>query len=441
MRVILANLWERVRTGYWLMPGAMTVTVFILWVFMLWIDNTFHDQLAVKLTWLYSIGPEGVREVLSATVGSVITVTGVIFSVTIVALTLASQQFGPRLLRHFMRDTGNQVVLGFFISTFLYCLLVLLTIRGPDETTYVPHISVSFGVLLTITSMGFLIYFIHHVASIMQAPRIVAAVSRELLEGIENDIGGECKNITQDGRSPEVFTKPENFEQESTGVQYAGCGYIQSINFEYLTEIAEENDLVIQMQFRPGDFLMTGSTIVRAWPGHKVDERIRDNIKSAVTVGIVRTPTQDLGFLFDELSEVAVRSLSPSVNDPFTAMNCIDHLAEALIQLGKKSKGHHHMVGTDGKVRIIARRFSFGDAANKSFDHVRQYSTTSGPVTNHLLDTIFRIAEPLSFASRELFHQADMIREGSKKLEQASDRRQVALRYRAISELRKAKRK
>ncbi len=138
-----------------------------------------------KLGWIYTRGPDGARAVLSTIAGSMITVAGVVFSVTIVALSLASNQFGPRLLRNFMRDRGNQIVLGTFVATYLYCLLVMRTVQGMDGSQFVPHLSVTVAILMAVASLGVLIYFIHHVAVSIQAPELIANVAHELHEAID----------------------------------------------------------------------------------------------------------------------------------------------------------------------------------------------------------------------------------------------------------------
>ena len=149
------------------------------------LDEAVSDRWLQSLSWAYNGGAEGASPVLGTIAGSMITIAGVVFSMTLVALTLASSQLGPRLLRNFMRDTVNQAVIGTFVSTFVYCLLVLRTIRRADEVAFVPHLAVTLGVLLALVSLGVLIYFIHHVAVSIQADQVIARVGKELFESIE----------------------------------------------------------------------------------------------------------------------------------------------------------------------------------------------------------------------------------------------------------------
>jgi uncharacterized membrane protein len=181
----LYTRWDRLRSSYWFIPSVMALIAISLSFATIAADTKFRDDMLREQGWIYTGGAEGARAVLSVIAGSIITVAGTTFSITIASLSLASAQFGPRLLHNFMRDTGNQVVLGTFISTFLYCLLVLRTIRGLEDNTYVPHLSVTLGVALAVASLGVLIYFIHHVAESIQVAHIIHVVGAELNDSVK----------------------------------------------------------------------------------------------------------------------------------------------------------------------------------------------------------------------------------------------------------------
>ena len=200
--VKIRAMWDTLRTSYWFVPTLMAVTTAILWVGCYTIDLGLADSVIHRLGWIYTGGPDGAREMLAVVAGSMITIAGVTFSITIVALTLASQQFGPFLLRNFMRDTGNQIVLGTFISTFLFCLLTLRVIRGTDEEKFVPHLSVSVAVLLAIFSLGVLIYFIHHVSAFIQASNIISVVGRDLNAAVDRLFPDRLGSQGRSPRSP-----------------------------------------------------------------------------------------------------------------------------------------------------------------------------------------------------------------------------------------------
>ena len=176
------KLWNRIRSGFWFIPAVMAGVALALALASVSVDGPLTEWLTLQLSWTFTGGAEGASAVLGIIAGSMITIAGVVFSMTLVALSLASSQLGPRLLRSFMRDSATQVVLGTFIATFLYCLLVLRTIRHAEEVAFVPHLSVTFGVLLAVASVGVLIYFIHHVSVSIQANEIAARIGKELIE-------------------------------------------------------------------------------------------------------------------------------------------------------------------------------------------------------------------------------------------------------------------
>jgi uncharacterized membrane protein len=192
-----------------------------------------------------------------------ITVAGVTFSITIVAVTLASQQFGPRLLRNFLRDFGNQVVLGTFVSTFLYCLLVLRTVRGSDDEEFVPHLAVTVGVILAMLSLGVLIFFIHHVAMSIQASRIIANVADDLEAAIDRlfpETLGE--DAAESADRLRASGDDSSNADGARAVKARTAGYVQAIDADALMSIAREHDLLVRVHARPGSFVRRGGVLL-----------------------------------------------------------------------------------------------------------------------------------------------------------------------------------
>jgi uncharacterized membrane protein len=184
-----------------------------------------------------------------------------------VALTMASAQFGPRLLRNFMRDTGNQVVLGTFVATFLYCVLVLRTIRSGDDAVFVPYIAVTVAIGLALASLGVLIYFIHHTSTAIQVSSVITRVSRELNAAIERlfpqRVGQAVPEPQHAGRAEEL---PEACEHRAAVVTASASGYLQGIDSDTLLLIAQEYDCLLRIQTPPGSFIVQGGTLVQTWP-------------------------------------------------------------------------------------------------------------------------------------------------------------------------------
>ena len=390
----LRALWDTLRTSYWFVPSLMAAGTVMLWTAVHAVDVRLKEGGTQDLGWIYSGGPQGARELLGVVSGSMITVTGVTFSITIVALTLASQQFGPFLLRNFMRDTGNQVVLGTFISTFLFCLLTLRVIRDTSRVTNVPHLSVSVAIFLTMASLGVLIYFIHHVSSFIQASNIIYVVSLELRQAIDR-LFPEPIGVAAEQDAPAASDRrklPPGFDAESATVTSSKYGYIKAFDDEMLLKAAMDHGLVVRLLKRPGDFVGEGDGIADVWPGLSLNREVEKNINESLLLGTQRTATQDVDFVFDQIVEVAVRSLSPGINDPFTAIICIDHLGQGLRRMAGREIPSPFRLADDGALRVVACGVTFPEMADTAFNQIRHYGRSSVPVLKRLLDTIAAVA-------------------------------------------------
>lgn len=381
--------WTSIRMSYWFLPTIMAIGAVILAILTVRFDELGATKWIGNVGWMYTRGPEGARAILSTVAGSMITVAGVVFSITIVALSLASTQFGPRLLRNFVSDRGNQVVLGAFIATFVYCLLVLRTIRGQDSNEFVPHLSVTMAILLSLLSIGVLIFFIHHVASLIQAPNIIAKIGGELHEAIDclypEDVGESPKDVPG-CRGPEDV--PEDFEREAHPVHADRHGYVESIRDESLIQLAAERGLVVRLLRRPGQYVVKGGPLALVWPGSAVDEELASHMRERFFLGSRQTPDQDLKFTLNQLVEIAVRALSPGINDPFTAMNCLDYLGGGLGHLARKEFPSRYRCDGEGHLRIVAIAPSFSDLADTALDEIRRYAKDSVAVLVKMMEMI-----------------------------------------------------
>lgn len=342
--------------------------------------------------WLWSGGAEGARSLLSTVASSMITVAGTVFSITIAALTLASSQFGPRLLRNFTRDTGNQVVLGTFIATFLYCLLVLRTIRGQDEGGFVPNLSVTCGVLLAVASLGVLIYFIHHLAGSIQAESLIASVGAELNGDIIRLYSSGTGETAQAADDDRVVLPGADDDRVGATVS----GYVQAIDYDTLVETAEAGNLLVALAVRAGDFASRGAALLRVrTPGEGLSDAQAERLCGAFSLGARRTPTQDIRYGIRQLTEIAARALSPGINDPFTANGCADWLADALAELARRTPPPRILRGESGQPRLIVSPAGFAELVGLSFDPLRIYGASNPIVTGHLLRVLARLASQI----------------------------------------------
>lgn len=433
MRATFLKYWDRIRSSFWFVPTIMAGGAIALAYATVALDGAVTDRWLRVLSWAYTGSAEGATAMLSTIASSMITIAGVVFSITLVALSLASSQLGPRLLRNFMADKSNQVVLGTFVATFLYSLMVLRAIRRADEGLFVPHLSVALGVLLAIASLGVLVYFIHHVAVSIQADNVVAKVGAELVAGVDRlfpeAIG---KN------SPARTDLPETFVRDSCPIGAAEDGYVQLIDGDAMLDLAVAEDLILRVERRPGQFVVKDSALVLAWPGTRVHDRTRAQVNAAFVLGSQRTPVQDVEFAVSQLVEIAVRALSPGVNDPFTAVACVDRLGAALCRLAQREMPSSGRLDGENKLRVIAPITTFTDIADAAFDQVRQSARTNAAVTIRLLESIAVVA---NFARRSedravLRRHAEMIARGSLEgLPEKEDRHAVETRVLAAMQM------
>ncbi len=428
----LGKLWDSLHSSYWFVPTLMAVIAIALAFGMLSLDRAGKSAPLESLGWIYTGGPDGARTLLSAVASSMITVAGTAFSITIVALTLASSQFGPRLMRNFMQDTGNQVVLGTFIGTFIYCLLVLRTVRGDDYDVFVPQISVTIGMVLAIASIGVLIYFIHHVSTSMQASHIIREVGRELDNAIDRLFPqkiGQGKSVPKERSVAEI---PTGFEKEATPILAKESGYLQAIDDERLMKIATSKDLLVRLKYRPGKFIVEGSELVMIWPGERVNQKLAQHLNQAFIFGEQRTEQQDVEFPIEELVEIASRAISPGINDPFTAIQCINQLSAGLCRLAERDFPSPYRYDDDNNLRAIANPVTFVELVDAAFNQIRQYSKSDVAVRIRLLEAIALIATHTRHQKDRaaLRRHAQMIERSSREeVSEELDRKDIEERY------------
>jgi uncharacterized membrane protein len=434
----LLQYWDNLRSSFWFLPALMAAGAVALASLTVALDATVTPKWLQALGWAYSGGAEGASLVLGTIAGSMITIAGVVFSMTLVALSLASSQLGHRLLRNYMRDTTNQLVLGTFVATFVYCLLVLRTIRRAEESLFVPHLSVTIGVLFALVSLGVLIYFIHHVSVSIQADEVVARVGKELVEGIERLFSEQIGQIqTRRATESPAAGVPEAFDREARSVGADGDGYVQRIDADALMALATQEDVLLRVERRPGQYVVRGAALVMVWPGDRVNDGFAARVNSAYALGNQRTAAQDVEFAVHQLVEIAVRALSPGINDPFTAVACVDRLGSALCRLAQRDMPSPYRFDEDGRLRVITAPAAFSGIVGAAFHQIRQYARSSAAVTIRLLETIAVIAgaahRPQDQAA--LRRHADMIIRGAREgLLEGEDRREADERYSAAIE-------
>ena len=307
------------------------------------------------------------------------------FSITIVTLTLASTQFGPRMLRNFIRDRGTQFTLGTFVATFVYATLVLISI-GPASPgkVFVPHLSITIAVGLVTLSMAVLIYFIHHIAMSIQLPQVIASIAKDLSRAIDAESSDDGASLEA---GPSVAELLRRMIDAGGTVAAPASGYLQFVQHETLIALAAEKGAVIRLLHRPGHFVVEGHPLATVWPPGAA-EAVSRALRVAHITGSNRTLAQDLAFAVDQLVEIAIRALSPAVNDTFTALTCIDWLGESLCKVTTEWRPLRVHRDSHGYVRVITAHVSYARLIERAFEKIRQAGRGMPAVLIRQLDAL-----------------------------------------------------
>ena len=392
MKAKLKYLLDRIRTSFWFIPLLIILIALGLAVGFIWLDSTIQVQSNGFFRFYLSGSAESARQILTVIAGAMLGVAGTVFSITLVALTLASGQFGSRLLRNFMYDRLNQVVLGTYVATFLYCLLVLKTVRSGQEFTFVPNLSVVVAMALAISNIFLLIIFIHHISVSIQADQVISEVNRNLEKNLRKlfpeDLGEEPNDMH---RHEELFRELLFTHTSSARVKSSRSGYLQAIDNEGLMALARDHSLIISLNHRPGDFLVEKEMIAEVYAKEAIGDEIPDKIRSTFVFGSVRTPLQDAEFAIHQLVEIASRALSPGVNDPYTAITCIDKLKASLCYLTRANFPSAWRYDQEGHLRVKVSPMNFAGVLDAAYNQIRQFGHGSPAVIIRLMEALVTI--------------------------------------------------
>ncbi len=385
-------LWDRMKVSLWFTPLLMAVAAVLLSWLLGQLDELVPNYLLINSKFFLGGTASEMRAAMLSIAGTILATAGVVFSLLTLPLSTVASQFGSRLLRVFLSDRTTQIVLGMFVATFCYCLATALSIPNAQTQAGAPQITVTFGLLLMLLTFASLILLIQHISIMLQAPNIVAAAGADLMDVVDmqaSDEASEMQNsIVQDGRGIESLV-----EGEAYSLKARRTGYVQFIDPEIILNLAKERDLVLQMLQRPGEFILSGEVAALVWPAAKVDERLAKHLRRGVQVGNQRTPTQDIEYAINQLTEIAVRAMSPAINDPFTAMTCLDYLAEGLAKYASYGEADPNFYDEDGRLRLIYDPAGLDELLNAAFDMLRHASCDNASVLLHMLKAIESIGQ------------------------------------------------
>ncbi len=365
--------------SFWLIPGLMTLLGILGAVGLLALDrNALVPTWLLESQWVYNGGGTGARTLLGAVAGSAIGVAGTVFSITIAALSLAAAQMGPRLMRSFTHDRGVQVTMGSFLGTFSFALMVLRSVRTQDEGMFTPHLALTTAILLGFLCVGMLVYFVGHMAGRINVDTVVDLVSE--------DVGVSMRGYGVD--EPGAAPPPPSFWRDASVVVDERNGYLQQFDPEGLADWAHEHGTVMRLLVRPGDYIFPGAPIaLLTKPVDGADAAIR----ARTALGMSRVTSADPEFTVRQLVEVAVRALSPGINDPYTAISVLDRLGGALCGLSSV----HLPTGVhlrDGHAVLVMPSVSYAGLADAMFHVIRQNAAGSVAVPVRMLEVLSAVA-------------------------------------------------
>ncbi len=430
----LPSAWRReaLRTNLWLVPTVEIVLAVALFAGTYALDRAAYDGSLHFPSWVISGTADAARQILTTIAAAVITVVTLVFSITIVTLTLASTQFGPRMLRNFIRDRITQLTLGSFVATFIYAILALISIGPGSHGEFVPHLSITVTMALVIVDVGVLVVFIDHIAKSIQLPQVIASIARDLSRAIETEAALPASNGPKAG--PSLSEMLVRLDEDSAVVRAPGSGYLQYVSMSALIDIASRSHAVIRLLRRPGHFVVEGEPLANVWPATAAPGVARA-LGGAHATGPHRTLTQDLSFAVDQLVEIAIRALSPAVNDTFTALACIDWLGDGLGKIADRWRPSTVHRDAAGHVRVITVTVNFDRLLERAHDKIRQASRGMPAVMIRQLDGLAKVmAYTTSQQQREqVLRQAAMImRSCEESVPEQADRADVQRRYDAV---------
>jgi uncharacterized membrane protein len=373
---------EGLGDAFWLRPALVVAGCVLLGEAAVWAERAGVEASWLPKGWVYAGGEAGARALLGAVATATIGVAGTTFSITVAALSLASGQMGPRLLRNFVRDAGNQLALGVFLGTFAYALVVLRTVRSVEEGAFVPHLGVTGAMVLALICVGTLVWFVHHIATGINVETVI--------ELVHEDLSATIARLTLDRPDPAPPTDPAR--GGGVPVVSRGSGYLRALDDGALADWAAGRGATLVLLVRPGDYIQPASPVAELSPA-ALAEAAEEAVAGAFSLGPRQAATQDLEFAVRQLVEVAVRALSPGVNDPFTAMAVLDRLGGALCEMAPR-----HLPGgaavRDGRVVLRRRRTTDYDGlCDAMFHMIRQNAVAGSPaVLIRLLETLARAA-------------------------------------------------
>ena len=449
----LRNLWQQLIDSYWFIPTACVIAGIVLAPLLVTIDQHFDRETVRELSFAFTGDDDAARAIMTSIAGAVLGVAGTTFSITIAVLSMASSQFGPRLLRNFLTDTPNQFVLGAFIGTFSYSLLVLKSIHQYDVSFGVPQLAVTFAIIMAIICALLLVYFVQHMVHAIQASHVIQNASNDAINNIHYWYSDHCD--IQHQRDVEHHDIEQFHTWPATPILPPRSGYVQQIYLESLITLTQDYGGVVQIHSNLGDYV-TDKNVIGYFYQRPIDHP--NNQQKTTTPQLAVLPSKpdglfwqrfagcirieqrlahsnDIAYSLGQMTEIAVRALSPGINDPKTAVNCIQSLTSCLsIMMRRQPPSPYHFYTrtqateeshtTDQQQRIailamVTHTPTIADFINTSLGEIRRYAAADLMVLKALCQAMVNLnyASVNSAQQQTLLHEITLVeRAGTENL-------------------------
>lgn len=426
--------WRELKATFWFIPVILILTSILLAIGLVYIDGRISFSKEGLARFFFVNSSDSARSILSTISGAMMGVAGTVFSITLVALTLASSQFGPRLIKNFMYVRLNQIVLGAYISTYLYCLLVLNAVKEGNDYTFIPSISILVAIIAAIINIILLIIFIHQIAISLQADKVIADISDFISEQVETLFPEKLGEVNKSEENIDISAAISSY-QRRISIKSPTSGYLQYIDSEDLIEIIIRNDSILELFQRPGAHLVKGLEIGLLYSNSNLEKDELQKISQKFVIGKTKTSQQDLEFSIHQMVEIALRALSPGINDPYTAIACIDNLTATMSYLAQAKFPSKYRYDEEGNLRIIADTLEFEGVLDAAFNQIRQFSGGSPAVIIRLMEaltTISRFTTDDSQKKSVIRHAEMVLNTGRQTIKEENDLKDLVKRSKKI---------
>lgn len=404
----IRNVMILLRGQLWIIPALISMVASALALLLLRYGYTFSEPEGSNLWWIFGGDAASARGLMASLLSGLISMTALVVSITFVALTLAANQLGPRLIATFLADRQIQTVLGLFLGTILYLLFVLRTIEDELGQEAVPHVAITVGSALTVLCLFTLLFYLDKVARSIIADNVIKTTANELHHHIRS-ILPERGEATQDNLPPPDL-------RGGAPLSLDRSGYVQAIDYDALVECARRNDVVLRIELKAGQFVLKHGHYVRAHRTDSLGEDAVKDLRQAFVIGQTRTPAQDLEYGIRQLVEIAVRALSAGINDPFTAVAAINRLGAALEEILSREPLPRCLRDEEGETRVVADRLNAG-AIDAAFDLIREAGAEKPVILNRIADLLGQLAPIIhdAEARRVVLAQLDRLGETARE--------------------------